>query len=187
MIFLSQPKTSDASCFTKSVQGVIITTRSSLIGTWESLCRHSGLVDKQITNGSEAHMNRIIRIIGAKLLLLVRLAVVLSLTGYSFSQINVAMHGSAVPSFVAMDTIADSVDHSMVGTDMADHHQTSGDSDATDGSGNQNCCKSFCANAALADFCPTFGVVRLTSLRFAHFDELLPNGMLAPIHNPPSA
>ena len=121
------------------------------------------------------------------MLLLVRLAVVLSLTGYSYSQINVAMHGSAVPSFVSMGTSVDAVDHSMVGTDMADHHQTSGSLDLAGGIDNQECCKNFCSNAALVDFCPTFGVVRLTSLRFAHFDELLPNGMLAPIHNPPSA
>ena len=66
-----------------------------------------------------------------------------AMTGYSYSQINVAMHGSAIPSLVTMDTSVDAVDHSMVGTDMADHHQTSGDSDATDGSGNQNCCRRF--------------------------------------------
>lgn len=132
-------------------------------------------------------MREIGRIIGAKFLLLVRLAVVLSLTGYSYSQINVAMHGSAIPSLVLMDPSVDAVDHSMVGTDMADHHQTSGDSDTADGFDNQNCCKNFCSNAALVDLCSTFGVVRLTSMRFAHFDELLPNGMLAPIHTPPSA
>lgn len=132
-------------------------------------------------------MSRIGRIVVKKILLLVRLAVVLSMTGYSYSQINVAMHGSAIPSFVAMDTSVDAVDHSMVGTDMADHHQTSGDSDAGGRLDNQSCCKNFCSNAALVDFCPTFGVVRLKSMRFAHFDELLPNGMLAPIHNPPSA
>ena len=132
-------------------------------------------------------MIRIGRIICAKMLLLVRLAVVLSLTGYSYSQINVAMHGNAVPSFVAMETSVDAVDHSMVGIDMADHHQTSDDSDTGCGFDNQDCCKNFCSNSALIDFFPTFGVVRLTSLRFAHFDELLPNGLLAPIHNPPSA
>lgn len=132
-------------------------------------------------------MQRIGLFVKTKLLLLVRLAIVLSLTGYSFSQINVSMHGSAVPSLAAVAASIDAVDHSMHSMDMADHHQTGGSSDLANGTDSQDCCKNFCSNAALVDFCPAFGVVRITSLRFAHFDELLPNGMLAPIHTPPSA
>lgn len=131
-------------------------------------------------------MNRIFRIIFAKINLLVRMAIIVSLVGYSFSTVDAAMHGDSL-TYAALEQSMADMDHSTVEMADYDHHQRPQSPDDASKTDKQNCCENFCSNAALVNLCATFGAARMTSLRFVHFDEQLAKGELAPIHNPPSA
>ncbi|MBB6486121.1 hypothetical protein [Rhizobium lusitanum] len=94
-------------------------------------------------------MGKAYRIALSKLLLVVRLAMIVSLAGYTLSNANAAMHGSAFPEIRA-ERQMDHGDHRTTQADLAgDHH-----SDASDlgknKAGKQECCK---------DFCVSFGIV----------------------------
>jgi hypothetical protein len=131
-------------------------------------------------------MDWILQIIFAKLHLLMRIAVVASLTGYSFSTVNAAMHVNGTPA-AAVEQSMSGLDHAAFDEGEMDHHQQSPASEDADKSDMQKCCDNFCSNPAVVNVCPIFGAARMGSSRFALFDEQLAKGELVPIHNPPSA
>lgn len=88
-------------------------------------------------------MGKAYRIALSRLLLLVRLAIVVSLAGYTLSNANAAMHGSAFPEIRAERQI-DHGNHHVTRADAADNHH-SGASDLMKGKvAKQECCKDFC-------------------------------------------
>lgn len=84
----------------------------------------------------------------SKMLFLARLVIIVSLAGYTLSNANAAMHGTAFPE------LTQSMSQSMHGGDHAqlsehDHDgKTSTDDDSSDLS-KQECCKDFCSGFAI--------------------------------------
>ncbi|MBN8954466.1 MULTISPECIES: hypothetical protein [unclassified Rhizobium] len=94
-------------------------------------------------------MGKAYRIALSKLLLLVRLAIIVSLAGYTLSNANAAMHGSAFPEFRA-EKLVDHGDHHAMQTDATGKHHDDASGLAKAKIAKQECCK---------DFCVGFGIV----------------------------
>jgi len=88
-------------------------------------------------------MGAMYRIICRKLLILIRLAIVLSLAGYSLSTATAAMHG---PSSAGASAQISAVMQHGDGAQMSahDHHQTVSADDDGSNLAKQECCKDFC-------------------------------------------
>ncbi|OWK24031.1 signal peptide protein [Rhizobium yanglingense] len=132
-------------------------------------------------------MGKMYRIALSKLLLIVRLAIIVSLAGYSLSNANAAMHGTAFPEFEQnASQITQHGDHDEVQMSGHghSHDHAAGDKDGTK-SVKKDCC---------SDFCGGFGIICdglhvdepvVTSIR--HFvDDQQNYGELPPLHRPPN-
>ncbi|MGG6892599.1 hypothetical protein [Rhizobium sp. BR 315] len=88
-------------------------------------------------------MGKIYRIALSKLLLLVRLAIIVSLAGYTLSNANAAMHGSAFPEVRAAGQMVHG-DHQAMQEQVADNHHDDASGLVKDKIAKQECCKDFC-------------------------------------------
>lgn len=88
-------------------------------------------------------MGRAYRIALSKLLLLVRLAIIVSLAGYTLSNANAAMHGSAFPELRAETPMDHGNHHAMQAEAASSDHGDAADF-AKDKIAKQECCKDFC-------------------------------------------
>ncbi|MBX4863755.1 hypothetical protein HJA86_28140 [Rhizobium bangladeshense] len=127
------------------------------------------------------------RIALSKLLLIVRLAIIVSLAGYSLSNANAAMHGTAFPEFEqAASQAMQHGDHDMAQMSGHDHSHdhAAGDKDGTK-LVKQDCCSDFCAGIGIiCDSCDVGGPV-VTSIR-QFVDDQQTFGELPPLHRPPN-
>ncbi|MGO7632684.1 hypothetical protein [Rhizobium leguminosarum] len=132
-------------------------------------------------------MGKMYRIALSKLLLIVRLAIIVSLAGYSLSNANAAMHGTAFPEFEqAASQAMQHGDHHkarMSGHDHS-HDHAAGDKDGTK-LVKQDCCSDFCAGIGI--ICDSYdaGGPVLTSIR-QFVDDQQTFGELPPLHRPPN-
>lgn len=130
------------------------------------------------------------RIICSKLLVLIRLAIIVSLVGDTMPNVYAAMHGavySGTDAAIVDDHHSSGHDHGAT-AEAADagHHATDAD-DGTD-SGKQvkkNCCQDFCFSVALPSHCqasrPYMGSAALRSL-----DDTRVHGTRPSLHRPPN-
>ena len=132
-----------------------------------------------------------------RLLLFVRLAIIVSLAGYTLSNANAAMHGAAFPDLQPPAISAGGHDHhAMSGGDRAasgDHQavqsataQHDHGSSASDGEqfSKQECCKDFCGGFGIVGQAHEIGGPVISSIR--HFvDDQSIFGELPPLHRPP--
>ncbi|XUM50573.1 hypothetical protein NBG89_28125 (plasmid) [Rhizobium sp. YTU87027] len=136
------------------------------------------------------------RIALSKLLIFVRLVIIVSLAGYTLSNANAAMHGSAFPE-LSPPVTASGHDHAA----MAGHdHPISGDHEAVqdvsqqhdhgsptgddDQFSKQQCCKDFCGGFGIVCEAHDVGGPVVSSIRqFVNDQSLI--GELPPLHRPP--
>ncbi|MDQ0561239.1 hypothetical protein QO004_003032 [Rhizobium mesoamericanum] len=136
------------------------------------------------------------RIALSRLLVFVRLVIIVSLAGYTLSDANAAMHGSAFPEIP--QPIAESApdhhamsghDHALAGDDTRvqdvvdrhDHGSATGDDDQFS---KQQCCKDFCGGFGIVCEAHDAGGPVVSSIRQFVNDESLV-GELPPLHRPP--
>ncbi|WP_207917218.1 hypothetical protein [Rhizobium sullae] len=134
-------------------------------------------------------MGKMYRIAMSKLLLIVRLAIIVSLAGYSLSNANAVMHGSSFPELaaVASETMPSHGDHDVAEAAHLDHSH--GDiSDSADGVSKlvkQECCSDFCGGLGMICEGPDVGGPVVTSIR-QFVDDQQTFGELPPLHRPPN-
>lgn len=130
-------------------------------------------------------MSGMYRIICSKLLVLIRLAIVVSLAGYSLSNASAAMHGGSDLSARSSMSMAD---HHQGADASHDHHdQASADADGTDGmkTVKQECCQDFCVSFVLVVSADALeGPVVSTVSGFLNDRGLL--GQNPALHRPPN-
>ena len=130
-------------------------------------------------------MSGMYRIICSKLLVLIRLAIVVSLAGYSLSNASAAMHGGVERSTHASMAMAD---HHQSADVSQDHHdRASADADGTDGmkTVKQECCKDFCASFVLVVSAEALDAPVVSSVSgFLNDRGLL--GQIPALHRPPN-
>lgn len=125
------------------------------------------------------------RIIGSKLLVLIRLAIIMSLAGYSLSNASAAMHGSRAMS--ASSSVSTAGHHQDVGASHDHHEQASADAEGSDGMKmvKQECCKDFCTSFALVIPSTTIhGPLASTVSGFLNDRGLA--GQIPALHRPPN-
>lgn len=123
------------------------------------------------------------RITCRKLLILIRLAIVLSLAGYSLSNAYAAMHRTGD----VRQTVSVSLDHGAAEKMANDHH---GDVAADhDGGGaelaKQDCCQDFCVSLAIIGSSETMTVPVATAIH-AFIDDRGTAGEIPALHRPPN-
>lgn len=125
------------------------------------------------------------RIVGRKLLILIRLVIVVSLAGYSLSNAVAAMHGHDP----AQASVTSPMDHH--GTAMAspEHHAHHGEDGADHGSNpdpaKQQCCGDFCLSMAVLGDHGALGAPVLSTIR--HFiDDSKAAGQAPVLNRPPN-
>lgn len=103
-------------------------------------------------------MDLVFRNLLGRIVILFRLAVIVSLVGYTLPNANAAMHGPSVlqtEAPIPVDHGHGSHGHDDLASDNHDADQAQsghhGDNDDTDKSGKQNCCQDFCMSMALLD------------------------------------
>ena len=121
------------------------------------------------------------RITLQKMLVLLRLAIVMSLTVYSLPTASAAMHGAWSGPEIAQ---SDDHHHDVVGGGHTHADQKSSQDDSqklvkTD------CCKGFCVSMALVAETSTVGGLRVTSIR-EFVDDARTKGELPLLHRPPN-
>ncbi|MEF3132259.1 hypothetical protein OS035_12445 [Rhizobium sp. 268] len=117
-------------------------------------------------------MGHMYRIALSRLLLLVRLAIIISLAGYSISSVDAAMHGPALQVEKTVSSAAAHGGHGMAGVSSHKH----GHGDATDKDGpskiaKQECCKDFCGGFVLLCGGQSLGGPVVASIRQFSDDE----------------
>ncbi len=124
-------------------------------------------------------MGAMYRIICRKLLTLIRLAIVLSLAGYSLSTATAAMHGASAQISAVMQ-------HGD-GAQMSahDHHQTVSADDDGSNLAKQECCKDFCIGFAIIVSTNTIASPVIASIR-EFIDDRSSFGEIQSLHRPPS-
>ncbi|UVC06859.1 hypothetical protein IHQ71_16550 [Rhizobium sp. TH2] len=125
------------------------------------------------------------RIAFAKMLVLLRLAIVASLALYTLPNATFAMHGDEASSVaVSLDNIQD--EHaSMDDSDHHDHGITKDTAKHDQKQDKQNCCSDFCISLAIISDAPDFGSPRSDSVRdFLNDSSVF--GQLQSLHRPPS-
>ncbi len=137
----------------------------------------------------DSGMTATCRSIFAKLMLALRLAVVLSIAGYSTTQANEAMHSTICGSDVSVSHSHASSDASHSSGKSLRHVHADVDL-AEDGNADfdqSDCCKSFCSSSALltAEAASHNSYISMSHVPFIE-QQLIPAG-LATIHNPPNA
>lgn len=97
-------------------------------------------------------MGKMYRIALGKALLFVRLVIIVSLAGYTLSNANAAMHGSAFPETSAVVQQVVEGHHEMISMDghVHDHGEKNGSKHDGNDLSKQECCK---------DFCGGFGII----------------------------
>ncbi|WP_179213966.1 hypothetical protein [Rhizobium sullae] len=132
-------------------------------------------------------MGRMYRIAMSKLLLIVRLAIVVSLAGYSLSNANAAMHGTPFPEFEqAASQAMQNGDRDMKQMSPHGHSRdhAAGDKDGTK-LVKQECCSDFCGGLGMICEGPDVGGPVETSIR-QFIDDQQTFGELPPLHRPPN-
>ncbi|GAA3113231.1 hypothetical protein GCM10010520_66720 [Rhizobium viscosum] len=133
----------------------------------------------------------------SRLLFFVRLVIIVSLAGYTLSNANAAMHGSAFPDLQPPAISAGGHDHHAIsGEDHAaagDHgvvrnasiKHDHGSSASDDGQfSKQQCCKDFCGGFGIVGQAHEIGGPVISSIRqFTDDQSIL--GELPPLHRPP--
>ena len=129
-------------------------------------------------------MGAMYRIIYRKLLILIKLAIVLSLAGYSLSTATAAMHG---PSSAGASAQISAVMQHGDGAQMSahDHHQTVSADDDGSNLAKQECCKDFCIGFAIIVSTNTIASPVIASIR-EFIDDRSSFGELQSLHRPPS-
>ena len=128
-------------------------------------------------------MSGMYRIICSKLLVLIRLAIIVSLAGYSLSNAAAAMHGPDAAEIRQAAAIQDA--HHGSETAAHDHH---GDMSADEDSiklAKQECCNDFCVSLAIIASSATIGDPVPSSIR-EFLDDSRVAGELVPLHRPPN-
>lgn len=130
-------------------------------------------------------MGNVVRIAFAKMLVLVRLAVVASLALYTLPNATFAMHGSE------SETVSVSLQdaHADHGTASAsDHHDQDVSAELAKQDreqDRQNCCSDFCISLAIMADAPAYGSPRSGSV--LHFlNDGFVFGQISSLHRPPS-
>lgn len=138
-------------------------------------------------------MDNMYRIARSTMLLLVRLVIVVSLAGYTLSNANAAMHGSAFPEIEKTISTGTPLvgDHDAAQPSNHGHqHSASADSDGDDNEDGgklvkQECCKDFCVGFGLiCDSHSVSGPVVTSIRRFV--DDQRTFGELPSLHRPPN-
>jgi hypothetical protein len=132
-----------------------------------------------------------------RLLLFVRLVIIVSLAGYSLSNANAAMHGSAFPGLQSPAILAGAHDHhAMSGDDhaassedvtvqgVADRHDHGSSASDDEQLSKQQCCKDFCGGFGIVCESHEVGGPVISSIRqFVDDQSIL--GEVPPLHRPP--
>ncbi|ENN85498.1 putative transmembrane protein [Rhizobium freirei PRF 81] len=116
-------------------------------------------------------MGKFYRIALSKLLLLVRLAIIVSLAGYSLSNANAAMHGSAFSEVRAERQMVHG-DHQAQQQQAADNHHDDASGLAKDKIAKQECCKDFCIGFGIICHGYDVGGFAVSSIRQFIDDQL---------------
>lgn len=128
-------------------------------------------------------MGAMYRIIFRKLLIAIRLAIVLSLAGYSLSTANAAMHNPPSPGVpVKMSAVMQHGD----GVQMSarDHRGTVSADDDASKSAQQECCEDFCIGLAIIVSADTVDGPVVSSIREFN-DDQSSFGEIHSLHRPP--
>lgn len=131
-------------------------------------------------------MTALYRSIGARLLWVIRLAILVSLVSYPLSGTISAMHaadGVSVGDAAKMSTDfqPDAVSSHDHGGDTTDEYGGSGKA-----TGQQDCCQDFCVSMALPLAHDATGHPRVASIR-SFFDDSKTTGQISVLYRPPSA
>ena len=121
-----------------------------------------------------------------RIMVLIRLAVVVSLAGYTMPNANAAMHGSAYPDAsisIEAGHKGDAHSHAAKVFDAdAGHHADGGDAGKTS---KDNCCQDFCFSIALPSPCQTSVMARASTV-FGALDDSRVHGTRPSLHRPPN-
>lgn len=129
-------------------------------------------------------MGAMYRIICRKLLILIRLAIVLSLAGYSLSTATAAMHGpSSAGAAAQISAVMQHGDGAQMSTH--DRHQTASADDDGSNLAKQECCKDFCIGFAIIVSAKTMAGPVVASIR-EFIDDRSAFGEIQSLHRPPS-
>lgn len=125
------------------------------------------------------------RITLSRLLFFVRLAIVVSLAGYSVASVSSAMHGSSFPKVdMASSEVTPYSNHDVAGA--SDHaHDAADQNDGLSKIAKQECCKDFCSGFGIVCDSPDVGGPIATSLR-QFVDDQPTIGVLPALHRPPN-
>ena len=130
-------------------------------------------------------MDVMYRIIGRRLLVLIRVAIIVSLAGYSLSNATAAMHGPG--SAETKQAVLSVSDHH--GSDMGSHdHHGGHTADQDDGASkmiSQECCSDYCVSMAVPISHAAIGVPAMETLRF-FIDDSKAVGQTPVLHRPPN-
>lgn len=120
------------------------------------------------------------RITLQKMLVLLRLAIVMSLTVYSLPTASAAMHGAW-----SNPEVAKSSDHHEMASGGHSHGDQKPSPDDAQKQVKQDCCKGFCVSMAIVAETDTVGGPRVASVR-EFVDDAHTMGELPPLHRPPN-
>lgn len=123
------------------------------------------------------------RIAMSRLLVIMRLVIIVSLVGYTFSNANAAMHGASFSDF-AVTAPADSSEAGMSGHDHA-HDGAISDEDGESKLVKQECCKDFCGGFGIICDSHDVGGPVVTSIR-QFVDDRRTYGELPALNRPPN-
>ncbi|ANL36878.1 hypothetical protein [Rhizobium phaseoli] len=131
-------------------------------------------------------MGNMYRIALSRLLLLVRLAIIVSLAGYSISTVDAAMHGPALQVEKTMSSAASHGSHDMASVSNHKHaHADAADNDGPSKIAKQECCKDFCGGFVLLCASQSLGGPVVASIR-QFIDDQHVMGELPPLDRPPN-
>lgn len=133
-------------------------------------------------------MGKMYRIALGRLLWIVRLAIIVSLAGYSLSNASATMHGTASPEFEkAASQVTQHSDHDMaqMSGHSHSHSDAADDDDETAKLVKQECCKDFCGGFGIICDGHDVGGPVVTSIR-QFVDDQSTLGELPPLHRPPN-
>lgn len=125
----------------------------------------------------------------SRIMVVFRLAIVVSLVGYTLPNANAAMHGSAYADVTVKAVQADHHDHgshshgTMQDVSDATHHQP--DKDAGGQLAKKDCCQDFCFSMALPSGCDSPGIDAKSTIR-EFVDDTDPRGQPPSLHRPPN-
>lgn len=131
-------------------------------------------------------MSTVLSDLANRIMVLIRLAVVVSLAGYTMPNANAAMHGSPYPDAsisIQAGHHGDAHSHGAKVFDAdAGHHGDGGDAGKT---AKDNCCQDFCFSIALPSPCQTSTLAKASAV-FGAFDDSRVHGTRPSLHRPPN-